>query len=379
MKRTMEEINAKIARGTAVVLTAGEMTSLVREQGPRRASERVDVVTTGTFGPMCSSGVLLNTGHSSPRINYKEASINGVPAYCGIAAVDLFLGATAGSGNPCYGGGHVVEDLVSGRNVYLEAAGHGTDCYPARELNRALSLETLQSAELTNFRNSYQNYNVAVNGSRRERKTYLGVLKPRYGNAGYSGSGEYSPLINDPYFRTIGTGTRIFLGGGTGWITGPGTQHCPDPARGANGVPLEGAGTISVRGDLKTMRPEYLRGIWIRGYGVSLSVGIGIPIPVLDEEMARFTGVSDDQIMAPVVDYSSDYPSASGRVLGHVSYRELYSGEITVKGVKSRTFSLSSRRLGEEIARELKRRIGSGSFHLTTPSENLEAIRKFDK
>ncbi len=375
MAKTVEEINSRILEGTAVVLTAGEMTSLVKKRGAKRASELVDVVTTGTFGPMCSSGVLLNTGHSSPRINYKEAALNGVPAYCGIAAVDLFLGATASGSTPCYGGGHVIEDLVSGRTVYLEATGHGTHCYPRKELHTSVNIHALASAELTNFRNSYQNYNVAVNGSYSERQTYLGVLKPGYGNAGYSGSGEYSPLINDPFFRTIGTGTRIFLGGGTGWITGQGTQHCPEPMRGPNGVPMEGAGTISVRGDLKKMNPRYIRGVWIKGYGVSLSVGIGVPIPVLDEEMAAFTGVSDGDILAPVVDYASDYPQSTGKVLGHVSYRELYSGEITVEGVRSKTFSLSSRSMGEEIALELKNRISAGDFLLSVPSEPLPSGR----
>jgi L-aspartate semialdehyde sulfurtransferase len=371
MPKTVEEINSRICSGKAVVLTAGEMTLLVRELGSKAAAEKVDVVTTGTFGPMCSSGVLINTGHSSPRINYREATLNGVPAYCGIAAVDLFLGATATGGTPCYGGGHVIEDLVSGRSIYLEARGHGTHCYPRTSLSGAISLDTVFSAELTNFRNSYQNYNVAVNGSFSERETYLGVLKPGYANAGFSGSGQFSPLMNDPFLRTIGTGTRIFLGGGTGWVTGPGTQHRSDPKRGPNGVPMEGAGTISVRGDLRGMQPRYLRGVWIRGYGVSLCVGIGIPIPVLDEGMAAFTGVSDEDIFAPVVDYSSDYPQGSGRVLGHVSYRELYSGEISVEGVRSKTFSLSSRKMGEEIARRLKQMISSGAFLLTSPGEPL--------
>lgn len=374
MPKTINEINERIEAGTVVVLTAGEMTGFVREQGAKKASEFVDVVTTGTFGPMCSSGLLINTGHSSPRINYREATLNGVPAYCGIAAVDLFLGATASGGTPCYGGGHVIEDLVSGRTIYLEAEGHGTHCYPRTHLSTAISLDTIASAELTNFRNSYQNYNVAVNGSFSERQTYLGVLKPNYANAGYSSSGEYSPLLNDPYFRTIGTGTKIFLGGGTGWITGPGTQHCANPKRGSNGVPIEGAGTISVRGDLRSMQSRYLRGVWIKGYGVSLSVGLGVPIPVIDEEMAKFTGVSDADIMAPIVDYSSDYPQGNGKVLGHVSYTELYSGEITVNGVRSKTFSLSSRKLGEEIAQTLKDRILKGEFLLTSPSEFLRAV-----
>ena len=374
MTKSIEEINKKIENGSVVVLTAGEMTSLVAEQGTKDAAKRVDVVTTGTFGPMCSSGLLINTGHSSPRINFREATLNGVPAYCGIAAVDLFLGATAQSETPCYGGAHVIEDLVSGRTVYLDAVGHGTDCYPRRELSTSINLSTIASAELTNFRNSYQNYNVAVNGSEREIKTYLGVLKPNLANAGFSGSGEFSPLINVLYFRTIGTGTRIFLGGGTGWITGPGTQHSTNPQRGSNGVPTEGAGTISVRGDLRGMNPRYLQGVWINGYGVSLSVGVGIPIPILDEEMARFTGVSDKDILAPVVDYSSDYPEFSGKILGHVSYRDLYSGEIIVQGKKARTFSLSSRKQGENIASELKSWIEKKEFSLSSPAEVFRAV-----
>ncbi|MCK5132295.1 MAG: homocysteine biosynthesis protein [Candidatus Sabulitectum sp.] len=374
MPKSIEEINKKIKNGSAVVLTAGEMTSLVAERGTKEAAKRVDVVTTGTFGPMCSSGLLINTGHSSPRINFKEATLNGVPAYCGIAAVDLFLGATARSENPLYGGAHVIEDLVSGRTVCLDAEGHGTDCYPRRELRTSINLSTVASAELTNFRNSYQNYNVAVNRSESEIRTYLGVLKPNLGNAGFSGSGEFSPLINDPYFRTIGTGTKIFLGGGTGWITGPGTQHCNNPRRGTNGVPMEGAGTISVRGDLKWMSPRFLRGLWIKGYGVSLSVGVGIPIPILDEEMARFTGVSDNDILAPVVDYSKDDPELNGKILGHVSYRDLYSGEIIIHGIKAKTFSLSSRKKGEEIAGELKNWIEKKEFLLTSPAEVFEAV-----
>jgi len=374
MHKSIEAINKKIQSGTAVVLTAGEMTSFVKENGATKAAKKVDVVTTGTFGPMCSSGLLVNTGHFAPRINFKEATLNGVPAYCGIAAVDLFIGATARGKAPGYGGGHVIEDLVSGKKVYLEAEGHGTHCYPRQSIKTTISLSSVTSAQLTNFRNAYQNYNVAVNGSNKEIRTYLGVLKPGFANAGYSGSGEFSPLINDPYFRTIGTGTRIFLGGGTGWITGPGTQHCSNPERGANGVPTEGAGTISVRGDLRGMHPRYLRGVWIKGYGVSLSVGVGIPIPILDEDMALRTGVSDTDILAPVVDYSSDYPELKSNVLGHVSYSDLYSGEFTLSGKRVRTFSLSSRKMGEEIAVELKNRIEKKQFLLTSPSEVLEAV-----
>ena len=94
MKRTVAEINERIKKGQAVVLTAEEVVRLVKEKGVRKATAEVDVVTTGTFGPMCSSGAIVNTGHSKPRIKMKKAWFNDVEAYCGLAAVDLSQAAT---------------------------------------------------------------------------------------------------------------------------------------------------------------------------------------------------------------------------------------------------------------------------------------------
>ena len=51
--KTVEEINQKIKKGSAVILTAEEIIDFVKEKGTKRATEEVDVVTTGTFGPMC--------------------------------------------------------------------------------------------------------------------------------------------------------------------------------------------------------------------------------------------------------------------------------------------------------------------------------------
>jgi len=62
--KSYEEINAKIRAGQAVVVTAEEIIPMVAEQGAEKVAQTVDVVTTATFGPMCSSGVFLNFGHS---------------------------------------------------------------------------------------------------------------------------------------------------------------------------------------------------------------------------------------------------------------------------------------------------------------------------
>jgi uncharacterized protein (DUF39 family) len=385
MTKTIAEINQKIKEGRAVVVTAEEMIDIVRQRGKARAAQEVDVVTTGTFGPMCSSGAYLNIGHSRPRIKLGGGRVylNGVPAYAGFAAVDLFIGADAlpdddprnraYPGEFNYGGGHVIEELVAGRDVRLAAAAYGTDCYPRKKLETWLNIKDLNDAVLFNMRNAYQNYNVAVNLSDKTIYTYMGVLKPNLGSANFCSAGQLSPLLNDPYYQTIGIGTRIFLGGGVGYIAWPGTQHDPNVPRSDNGVPTRGAGTLAVIGDLKQMSPRWLMGASMMGYGVSLTVGIGVPIPVLSEEIAGYTAVADEEILAPVVDYSADYPLLRPDVLGEVSYAELKSGRIMLRGKEVPTASLSSYSRALEIAVSLKEWILGGDFQLTEPVAPLPA------
>jgi len=382
MPKTYEEINERIRRKEVVVVTAEEMTEIVREKGAARAAEQIDVVTTGTFAPMCSSGALLNIGHTTPKMKIQKAWFNDVLAYCGVAAIDLYLGATElPEDDPCnkvfpgrfsYGGGHVIEELVRGKDVRLRAVAHGTDCYPRKTLETTINIRNINDAWLLNPRNCYQNYNVAVNTStKRPLYTYMGTLLPELGNANYCSAGQLSPLLNDPWYRTIGIGTRIFLGGAPGHVFHHGTQHNPDVERTEGGVPRGGAGTVAVIGNLKQMSADFLRAVSITGYGVSLAVGVGIPIPILDEEMAKFTAVEDSEIFAPVVDYADDYPQQKGSPLCYVSYAELRSGAINVNGKKVKTASLSSYTKAREIAETLKGWIATGEFLLSRPVEPL--------
>ena len=382
MAKTIQEINDKIKRGKAVTVTAEEMIDVVRERGVSAAAREVDVVTTGTFGPMCSSGALVNIGHTTPRMKIRRAHLNGVEAYGGLAAVDLYIGATqVRDGDPLndafpgrfeYGGGHVIEALVRGEAVELVAESYGTDCYPRRDLRTTLRLRDLKDATLWNPRNAYQNYNVAVNvHGEREIYTYLGVLRPGLGNATFCSAGQLSPLLNDPRYRTIGIGTRIFLGGGVGYVTFAGTQHNPEVARTQGGVPTGGAGTLMVTGDLKGMRADYLRGVSMAGYGTSLAVGIGVPIPILDEELALSTAVADADLVAPVIDYSRDYPENHPTPLALVTYADLRAGSIEVLGRRVPAVSLSSYAKAREIAATLKAWIGAGRFQLGRPVELL--------
>ena len=117
--RTVEEINEKIRKGDAQVLTAEEMKKLVESSGVEVAFKEVDVVTTGTFGAMCSSGAVINLGHSDPPIKIEHAWMNDVEVCHPGAAVDLFIGATNMSEKQPfeYGGGHVIQDLVAGKKL----------------------------------------------------------------------------------------------------------------------------------------------------------------------------------------------------------------------------------------------------------------------
>lgn len=386
VQKTYQEINEKIRAGQAVVVTAEEMIGIVRKHGEVEAARRVDVVTTGTFSPMCSSGAFINFGHSVPGIKASQVWINGVSAYAGLAAVDIYIGATEPKaddplnkvypGEFLYGGGHVIHDLVAGRVVQLRAEAYGTDCYPRRLLEKRLTLADLPFAQLCNPRNAYQNYNVAVNLTDRTIYTYMGMLRHRLGNANYCTSGQLSPLFNDPYYQTIGVGTRVSLGGGSGFVVAAGTQHKPDVSRTERGIPRRPAGTLMVLGDLKQMKPRWLVGVSLLGYGCSLAVGLGVPIPVLNEEIAMRTGISDEEIFTQVVDYGHDYPSGKPRSLAEVSYAQLRSGSIEVTGKRVPTAPLSSYVRAKEIAETLKKQIASGRFLLGEPQELLPTVQK---
>ncbi len=379
--KTYEEINEKIKKGKAVVLNAEEVIGYVRERGCKKSVKEIDVVTTGTFGPMCSSGAFVNLGHPKPRMKIQKAWLNKVAVYCGIAAVDIYLGATeipdddpanrVYPGEFKYGGGHVIEDLVGGKDIVLEALAHGTDCYPRKKIKTMINIKAVNEAFLFNPRNCYQNYNVAVNHGKRTIYTYLGVLKPRLGNANYCSAGQLSPLLNDPDYDVIGIGTRIFLGGGVGYVAGNGTQHHPNVSRTKRGIPKGGSGTLAVMGDLKAMRPEWLRGTSMIGYGATLTVGIGIPIPILNEQVLFNTCVKDDDIPAPIVDYSKAYPYSTGEILGHTTYAKLKTGTIQLGRKTIPTFPLSSYPKALEIADILKQWIKSGRFLLTQSVQKL--------
>lgn len=374
--KSFDEINEKIKSGKAVVATADEIIDIVAEKGVKQAAKEIDVVTTATFGPMCSSGAFINFGHSDPPIRMAKVWLNDVPAYAGIAAVDAYIGATevSDTAEGIYGGAHVIEDLIAGKDIKLYAESYGTDCYPRKEITTYINKSNINQAYMFNPRNAYQNYSVATNTSNKTLYTYLGTLLPNCGNVTYSTSGQLSPLLNDPYYRTIGIGTRVFLAGAQGYVAWEGTQHNPGQKRGENGVPMGGAGTLALIGDIKQMDTRFVRAAVFEKYGISLFVGVGIPIPILDEEMLIQTTVKDKDIFSNIYDYS--VPSRSKPVLRSVSYEELRSGFVELNGKKVPTAPMSSLKKAREIAQLLKQKIKNGEFLVSQPVASLSMESK---
>ena len=367
MAKTYEEINRKIARGDAVVVTAEEVIAIVKDRGTKEAAEYVDVVTTATFGPMCSSGAFLNFGHSDPPIRMADISLNNVEAYGGLAAVDTYLGATQPSlDRGCeYGGAHVIEDLIAGKSVHLVAKSPGTDCYPRTEIDTWVSLDDLNEAYLYNPRNAYQNYNAAINTAGKRLYTYMGILQPNMGNITYSTSGELSPLLNDPMMRTIGMGTRIFFGGAKGYVAWMGTQFNSACPRDDKGFPTTTGATLALIGNMKEMDSKYIRGAVYERYGTSMFVGLGIPIPILDEAMIKMVAVENKDLVTNLIDYS--VPQKSRPVIKQVTYAELRSGKVDIGGKKIKASPMSSLKRAREIAAELKDWIEKKEFYLQEP------------
>ncbi len=368
IKKSYEEINKKIASGDVVVLTAAEVAEMAKTASPSDIARKVDVVTTATFGPMCSSGVFINFGHTDPPMRMEKILLNDVPAYGGVAAVDAYLGATSESeNNKQYGGAHVIEALLAGQRIEIKARGKGTDCYPRKEYQGYIDIHSVKDAIMFNPRNAYQNYCVAVNGSAKTIFTYMGVLLPRFGNATYSTSGELSPLLNDPDLRTIGIGTRIFLGGDQGFVSWRGTQFRTDVEKNAFDIPVKNVATLAVTGNLKNMSPTFIKAAYFENYGVSLFVGIGIPIPVLDEDIAARVSIRNEQIQTTIVDYASPGRESYGLV----SYKHLMEGWIDIKGKRVKTAPLSSLKKASEIASELAQWIRNGKFQISEPVQLL--------
>lgn len=378
MEQTIPTINDKITNRSVRVMTLVELQKRIAAVGLEQVAGEVDVVTTGTFAPIESAGVFINLGHTDPPLRIRSCWIDGVPAYGGMGAVDIFLGATQEAEvveeqRTGYGGAHVIAKLIGGETLPFRALGMPNDCYPRHTFETQINRESINQFYLFAPRGLYQNFIVGVNSGEDTLHTYLGPLLPRMGNAVYANPGAIAPLWHP--LGAIGIGTKIFLGGGTGFIAWEGTQHYPLQKQLPNQTPIGPAATVALIGDGKQMDKEWVKGCHFRNYGISLMIGVGVPIPVLNPNILASLIVKDEDIVAPIIDFS--IPRRVRPSFGLVSYAQLKSGQIVINNTKVRSAPVASISRSEQVASNLKDWIMGGEFTLTEPVAPLPENRQF--
>lgn len=101
--------------------------------------------------------------------------------------------------------------------------------------------------------------------------------------------------------------------------------------------------------------------------GSTLYVETGIPIPILNEELAQRTAISDEGNHLP---HSRLWRARRSKpIVREANYHELKSGVIELNGVEVPTSPLSNQKKALEIALKLKEWIDKGEFLLTIPVE----------
>ena len=166
MAKTIEEIQEKLDSGSAIVLTAEELKTKLRE-GEEITSKDVDVVTCGTSGVMSGTTALLHVPITKPGLFNKarEVYINGIPAYPGpcpnelLGSIDVFLyGTNHSHTKKDYGGGFLLKDLLDGKEVEIKVID-----IEGNEFNTKVTLDDFQTARLIGTRMAFKNYNSFTN------------------------------------------------------------------------------------------------------------------------------------------------------------------------------------------------------------------------
>ncbi len=377
--KNINEINEKIKAGKAQVLTAQEAKSLIKEKGIDYFTKNADIVTFASFEMHTNALLYLSFGQTDPLIYFSEAYINNIPAYpCG--PTDLALSCIMSSNEtPEYGGAHVLEELIKGKDIHMKATGRNLEFFTNKEFETWFNLKTVNNGKLFLNQAFIQNNIVATNSGDKDINTPMGTLIGKLENSTYNSSSYLNPLINDPFAETIGIGTKIWVAGAEGLIAGHGSYHNPLQKRNEHGIPVGQGITLSAVADIHAMNPKWIRGGYIKSFGPVLYVGVGIPIPVLSEETAKHISVTDNDINSTIVDYS--IPRRTKPTFGQCTYRELRTSTVIINKKPTLSAPLSSMALALEICNELKSSILKKEFLLSEKILSLDLnleLKKLD-
>ncbi len=310
--KSVEEINDKIRDGEATVLSASEFKDRVRNNdvtGP----EDVDVVTTATCGLMSGTAAILSVPVAE-RGEFERADqiwLNDVPAFPGpcpnerLGIVDLIVyGPTSSISDPyAYGGGHLLRDLVEGKDIQVRVDSDG------ETFENRVTLDDLGYARIFTTRSAFKNYMAFLNTQKDEVKSIFSVmgLEGPYKEISVSGCGEINPIENDPDLDAIGVGSKILLNGGIGYVVGEGTRSEPENPN------------LSVIADMKNMEPQFMGG-FKTSEGPECITSLAVPIPVLDEEIFSNLKILDRGVNLPLADIHDRVPFSEG------SYAPVWQG-----------------------------------------------------
>lgn len=295
MRRSIAEIDERIRRGEATVLTAEEVMDLV-EQGAAAELQDVDVVTTATRAVMSGTYAELSfqIAEKGSFTRAVSARINGVPAHVGpcpnerLGHVDLIVFGTAHRDGR-YGGGHLFRDLVAGRSVCIDVK-----TSDGRHISRDISLDEIPHARIFGTRNAFMNYSAFVNTGRDALSTIFHAIPfpVSMSGASFSGCGSLNPLKNDPLLETIGVGTRVLINGADGFVIGTGTRSTRERPN------------LSGFADMHQMMPEFMGG-FVTSAGPECITSWAVPVPLLSGHVLNAVVLPEESIPMPVMDVST--------------------------------------------------------------------------
>jgi putative methanogenesis marker 16 metalloprotein len=317
--RTLSQIKQKIDNGEATVLTAEEISDLVRE-GNEPEFDDVDVVTTGTCGIMSGTAAILHIKVGEPG-SFKKASkilLNGVPGFPGpcpnewLGSVDLIIYGTSHSiYDDDYGGGFLFQDIVKGNEIEVEM-----ESINGEAIETNVTIDDMGTAQMIGTRLAFKNYTAFVNPSAESVPSIFNAVNMEgpFQGLSFSGCGELNPLQNDPHMRIIKGGAKVLLCGSEGLVLGQGTRSSQEKPN------------LMISADMRQMNPLYVGGFKTAA-GPEVFNSVAAAIPILNEDILKDTFITNKEIKLPVADIRGRH-----KVLGFTDYASVWE-DITERPV----------------------------------------------
>lgn len=317
--RTLSQIKDKIDKGEATVLTAEEVSRLVKE-GNKPGFDDVDVVTTGTCGIMSGTAAVLHIKVGEPG-SFKKASkilLNGVPGFPGpcpnewLGTVDLIVYGTSHSiYDDDYGGGFLFQDIIKGNEIKVKM-----ESTNGETIETIATIDDMGTAQMVGTRLAFKNYTAFVNPSEESVASIFNAVNMEgpYKGLSFSGCGELNPLQNDPHMRNIKEGVRVLLCGSVGIVLGQGTRSSQEKPN------------LMISADMRQMDPLYVGG-YKTADGPEVFNSVAAAIPILNEDILKDTLITNKEIKLPVADIRGRH-----QVLGFTDYASVWE-DITERPV----------------------------------------------